>query len=65
MANDLDGAEKVFRKLRASSNGGRVKLPRSCGGKNNLFCHSERSEESLFGLNTVTERFLGAQRTSE
>jgi hypothetical protein len=35
------------------------------GRKNNLFCHSERSEESLFGLNAGTERFLGAQRASE
>jgi hypothetical protein len=34
-------------------------------GKENLFCHSERSEESLFGLDAEEERFLGAQRTSE
>jgi hypothetical protein len=33
--------------------------------KSNLFCHSERSEESLLGLNAGTERFLGAQRASE
>jgi hypothetical protein len=33
--------------------------------KCNLFCHSERSEESLFGLNVGKERFLGAQRASE
>jgi hypothetical protein len=30
-----------------------------------LFCHSERSEESLFGLNVGKEGFLGAQRASE
>jgi hypothetical protein len=30
-----------------------------------LFCHSERSEESLFGLGAGKERFLGAQRASE
>jgi hypothetical protein len=29
------------------------------------FCHSERSEESLFGLNAEKERFLGARRASE
>jgi hypothetical protein len=34
-------------------------------GKSNLFCHSERSEESLFGLSAGKERFLGAQRASE
>jgi hypothetical protein len=34
-------------------------------GKINLFCHSERGEESLFGLNAGKERFLGAQRASE
>jgi hypothetical protein len=34
-------------------------------GKNNLFCHSEQSEESLLGLNAGKERFLGAQRASE
>jgi hypothetical protein len=34
-------------------------------GKSNLFCHSERSEESLFDLNAGKERFLGAQRASE
>jgi hypothetical protein len=34
-------------------------------GKIRLFCHSERSEESLFGLNAGKERFLGAQRPSE
>jgi hypothetical protein len=34
-------------------------------GKTNLFCHSERSEESLFGSNVGKERFLGAQRASE
>jgi len=33
--------------------------------KCNLSCHSERSEESLFGLNVGKERFLGAQRASE
>jgi hypothetical protein len=33
--------------------------------KSNLFCHSERSEESLLGLNPKRERFLGAQRASE
>jgi hypothetical protein len=33
-------------------------------GKSDLFCHSERSEESLFGLNAGKERFLGAQRAS-
>jgi hypothetical protein len=27
-------------------------------GKSNIFCHSERSEESLFGLNAGKERFL-------
>src|ERR1700674_377875 len=27
-------------------------------GRSNLFCHSERSEESLFGLNVGKERFL-------
>jgi hypothetical protein len=32
--------------------------------KSDLFCHSERSEESLFGLNAGKERFLGAQRAS-
>jgi hypothetical protein len=34
-------------------------------GKCNLFCHSERCEESLFGLSAGKERFLGAQRASE
>jgi hypothetical protein len=34
-------------------------------GKGNLFCHSERSEESVRGLNAGKERFLGAQRASE
>jgi len=34
-------------------------------GKSGLFCHSERSEESLFDLNLGKERFLGAQRASE
>jgi hypothetical protein len=34
-------------------------------GNSNLFCHSERSEESLFGLDAEKERFLGAQRASE
>jgi hypothetical protein len=34
-------------------------------GKSILFCHSERSEESLFDLNAGKERFLGAQRASE
>jgi hypothetical protein len=34
-------------------------------GKNNLFCHSEPSEESLFDLSAGKERFLGAQRASE
>src|SRR5258708_918843 len=33
--------------------------------KNNSFCHSERSEESLFGLNAGKERFLGALRAPE
>jgi hypothetical protein len=33
--------------------------------KNISFCDSERSEESLFGLDTGKERFLGAQRASE
>ena len=28
-------------------------------------CHSERSEESLFGLDRRRERFLGTQRASE
>jgi hypothetical protein len=32
--------------------------------KSNYFCHSERSDESLFGLNLGNERFLGAQRAS-
>jgi len=31
-------------------------------GKSSLFCHSERSEESLFDFNAGKERFLGAQR---
>jgi hypothetical protein len=30
-----------------------------------FFCHSERSEESLFGLDAGTESFLGAQSASE
>jgi hypothetical protein len=34
-------------------------------GKGHLFCHSERSEESLFGLNMGKESFLGARRASE
>jgi hypothetical protein len=34
-------------------------------GKSNLFCHFERSEESLFNLIAGKERFLGAQRASE
>jgi len=34
-------------------------------GKSNLFCLSERSEESLFDLNAVKEKFLGAQYASE
>jgi hypothetical protein len=34
-------------------------------GKSNLFCHSERGEESLFGLNAEKENFLGARRASE
>jgi hypothetical protein len=33
--------------------------------KSILFCHSERSEESLFGLNARKERFLGEERASE
>jgi hypothetical protein len=42
---------------------GRTGFP-GCG-KSNLFCHSERSEESLLGLNAGKERFLGAQSASE
>jgi hypothetical protein len=34
-------------------------------GKSTLFCHSERSEEFLFGLNASKERFLGTRRASE
>jgi hypothetical protein len=34
-------------------------------GKSGLFCHSERSEESLFDLNPGKEKFLGTQRVSE
>jgi hypothetical protein len=34
-------------------------------GNSGLFCHSERSEESLFDCNPEKERFLGAQRASE
>jgi len=33
--------------------------------KNNSFCHSDRSVDSLFGLNAGKERFLGTQRASE
>jgi hypothetical protein len=33
--------------------------------KSNLFCHSERSEESLFDLSAGKERFLSAQSASE
>jgi hypothetical protein len=29
------------------------------------FCHSERSEESLFGFDAREERFFGAQSASE
>jgi hypothetical protein len=34
-------------------------------GNGGLFCHSERSEESLFDCNPEKVRFLGAQRASE
>jgi hypothetical protein len=34
-------------------------------GKSLLARHSERSEESLFGLNPREEGFLGTQRASE
>ncbi len=34
-------------------------------GKNPLTRHSERSEESLCGLNPTKEGFLGTQRASE
>jgi hypothetical protein len=42
-----------------------LKRGRAGCGKSELFCHSERSEESLCGLDAGKERFLGAQRASE
>jgi hypothetical protein len=39
--------------------------PEQAAEKVVYFCHSERSEESLLGLNEGNERFLGAQRASE
>ena len=57
-------AEVYFRVARGNFNRSEL-LPRGFGrGRSDLFCHSERSEESLFGLGARKERFFGAQRAS-
>ena len=44
---------------------GHFKIGYTGCGKSPLTRHSERSEESLFGLNPRKEGFLGTQRASE